>query len=295
MVNEPSAQPASPAEPTRDSFHSRLLRHSLGKKISIVFLLFLALMAGNLLLAERLYDGIADTATIINESGRLRYLSQEIAFHSARLAYENHQDGKVLGQLRDEYEERLGKIEMAVRQLPPIVGNEANGLTLLLVDLRAAWLGYRYVVDLILNSPGKVDASVVVSRLDLQSAAMLGISNAIANELTRASAKAHSRVDFILHAILVSEGVFILVFFLYLRHKVILPVREISRLVSRFAAGDRSARINFKSRDEIGELARNFNQTAETVGKLIAGLDIGLKVNTALPGSCKTSAGRWAR
>ncbi|MDO9386980.1 MAG: PAS domain S-box protein [Thiobacillus sp.] len=73
-----------------------------------------------------------------------------------------------------------------------------------------------------------------------------------------------------------------LMIILYLRHKVILPVRGVSRMFSRFASGDHSARFDFTSRDEIGELAKNFNQTAETVGRLIANLDIGLKVNTAL-------------
>lgn len=282
MENNFSPQPASQAEPTRDSFRNRLLRPSLGKKLGIAFLLFFALTAGNLIVADRLYDGIVDTTTIVNDSGRLRYLSQEIAFHSARLAYEKHQDGELLGQLLAKFEGKLGKIELDVRQLSPIVVDEADGLPSLLMALREAWRGYRPVVDLIRNSPGEIDASAAVGRLGLHSAAMLGISDAIANELTHASAKAHSKVDFILHAILVSEAAFILAIFLYLRYKVILPVREISRLVSRFAAGDRSARINFKSRDEIGELARNFNQTTETVGKLIAGLDIGFKANLTL-------------
>ncbi|GEM_PF-122284 len=273
MVNEPSPQPTIQAEPSRDSLRDRLLRPSLGKKLSVAFLLFLALVAGNLIVAERLYDGIVDTSVIVDESGRLRYLSQEMAFHSAILAYEKRQDGEALGQLRDEYEERLGKIDLAVRQIAPIVGDETKGLTRLLLDLREAWRSYRPVVDLIRNSPGEIDAQVAVGRLGVHSAAMLAASDAIVNELTRASAKAHSRVDFILQAIMASEVAFILALFLYLRWKVILPVREISRLVSRFAAGDRSVRINFKSRDEIGELARNFNQTADTVGKQLAILD----------------------
>jgi diguanylate cyclase (GGDEF)-like protein/PAS domain S-box-containing protein len=282
MENEPGPQPVTQAESSRVSFRNRLLRPSLGKKLSLVFLLFLVLMVGNLIFAVRLYDGIADTANIVNESGRLRYLSQEIAFHSARLAYEKHQDNELLRQLRDEYEETLVKIELAMRQLPPIVDGETNGLPMLLKDMREAWRDCRSVVDQILNSPGKVEASIVVSHLDAHSAAMLGISNAIANELTRASGKAHSRADFILYVILVVEGMLILAFFFYLRHKIILPVREISHLVSRFAAGDHSARSDFKSRDELGDLARNFNQTAEAVGQLIHDLHENFKETTAL-------------
>ncbi|MHB9101182.1 MAG: EAL domain-containing protein [Sulfuricella sp.] len=79
----------------------------------MAFLLFLALMAGNLIVTERLYGGIANTATIVNESGRLRYLSQEIAFRSAILAYEKHQDSQVLGQLLAKKEEIMEQTRQA--------------------------------------------------------------------------------------------------------------------------------------------------------------------------------------
>ena len=137
-------------------------------------------------------------------------------------------------------------------------------------------------VDPIRNSPEKVDRSLDFTRLGFHSAATLSASDNFVTELTRAVVKAHSRADLIVNVTLGVETVFMLMIILYLRHKVILPVRGVSRMFSRFAAGDRSARFEFTSRDEIGELAQNFNQTAETVGKLIANLDIGLKVNTAL-------------
>jgi len=279
-VNKPS--PQQPAKPAREPLLNRLLRPSLGKKFSVAFLLFFALTAGNLILVKRLYDGAADTASIINESGRLRYISQEIAFQSARLVYEKRQDGQTIDRLYAQFEAQMGKIGLAVRQLPPNVRDEASSLPGLLRDLHQAWLGYHSVVDPIRNSPEEVDRSLVFSRLDFHSAATLGAADKVVVELTRAAAKAHSRAGLIVNAILAAEVALMLMIILYLRHKVILPVRGVSRMFSRFALGDHSARFDFTSRDEIGELAQNFNQTAETVGRLIANLDIGLKVNTAL-------------
>ncbi|MHB1292028.1 MAG: PAS domain S-box protein, partial [Sulfuricella sp.] len=276
MEKNLSPQPAAQAEPTRDSFRNRLLRPSLGKKLSIAFLLFFALMVGNLIFAERLYEGIADTANIVNESGRLRFLSQKIAFHSTRLVYEKHQDGKMLGQLIDEFDGKLANVERELGQLHPAIGREMVDLPQRLWTLHDTWRTYRAEVEGIRKSPVGVNSAESVKRIHHLADSMLGFADGIVNELAHASMKAHDKIDFILHAMLVAEAAFILVIFLYLRWKVILPVREISRLVSRFAAGDRSARINFKSRDEIGELARNFNQTAETVGKLIADLNRGI-------------------
>ncbi|MDQ1315906.1 MAG: hypothetical protein QG662_2015, partial [Pseudomonadota bacterium] len=261
---------------------SWLLRPSLGKKFSVAFLLFFALTAGNLIFVERLYDGASDTASIINESGRLRYISQEIAFQSMGLAYEKHRDSQELDRLSAEFEAQLDKIGLAVRQLPPIVRDEARGLPVFLQDLHQAWHSYRSVVDPIRNSPKEVDRSLVFSRLGFHSAATLGAADNLVVELARASVKAHSRADLITNVILAVEVAFMLMIVFYLRRKVILPVRGVSRMFSRFASGEHSARFDFTSRDEIGELAQNFNQTAETVGRLIANLDIGLKVNTAL-------------
>ncbi|OIP08014.1 MAG: hypothetical protein AUK53_10800 [Betaproteobacteria bacterium CG2_30_59_46] len=276
MANNSSPQPASQAKPDGSPLLNWLLRPSLGRKFGIIFLLVIALTVGNLIVVERLYDGIVNTTTIVNESGRLRYLSQEIAFYSARLAYEKRQDGDLLGQSIVKFEKKLGKLELDVRQLSPIVVDETGGITRSLLDLREAWRSYRSVVDLIRNSPEEIDASVAVSRLAQHSAVVLGIADAVVNELDRVSVKAHSRVDSIQRTILVLEVAFILTILLYLRYKVILPVREMALMASRFAAGDRSARISIKSRDEIGGLARNFNRTAEMIARLIDDLNLGI-------------------
>ena len=141
-MNKPS--PQQPVKPARESLRSQLLRPSLGKKFGIACLLFFALTMGNLILVERLYDGAADTADIINESSRLGSISQEIAFQSARLAYEKRQDSQVIDRLYAEFEAELDKIGLAVQQLPPIVSNEANDLPGLLRALHQAWQGYAF-------------------------------------------------------------------------------------------------------------------------------------------------------
>jgi diguanylate cyclase (GGDEF)-like protein/PAS domain S-box-containing protein len=281
-VNKPRPQPDARTKPNRESRCNRLLRPSLGKKFGIAFLLFFALTVGNLIAVERLYGGAADTASIINESGRLRYISQEIAFQSMGLTYEKRQDGQVIDRLYAQFEAQLDKIGLAVRQLPPIVKDDANNLPGFLRDLHQAWQGYRSVVDSIRNSPEEVDRSLVFSRLGFHSAATLDAADNVVVELTSAAAKAHSKAGLIVNALLAAEVAFMLMIVLYLRHRVISPVLGISRMFSRFASGDHSARFDFTSRDEIGELAKNFNQTAETVGRLVANLDIGLKVNIAL-------------
>ncbi|MHB1619641.1 MAG: EAL domain-containing protein [Sulfuricella sp.] len=273
MVNDFGPQSG---EAAGDSFFKRLLRPSLGKKLGIVFLAFMALAAGNLFLSEKMYEGMVNTADTVNESGRLRYLSQEIAFRSATLVYEKGQDREALGRLLAKFDNQLDQVDRAVSHLQPEIRREAVKLPHRLQELRNVWRSYRALAEEIIKSPTGINAGVSMVRIRDLGGRALGDADSIVNELTQASERAHEKIGRNLRLALAVEAALMLAVFLYLRWKVILPVREISRLVSRFAAGDHSARINFKSRDEIGELARNFNQTAETVGRLIADLNRGL-------------------
>ena len=63
-------------------------RLSVGLKLGGVFLLLVTLATGNLYFVGKGYDSIANVANIINQSGQLRYLSQQIAFQSASFLQE---------------------------------------------------------------------------------------------------------------------------------------------------------------------------------------------------------------
>ena len=47
------------------------------------------------------------------------------------------------------------------------------------------------------------------------------------------------------------------------------PLRSLARTVDRFGAGDLSARVNSRRKDEIGELGRAFDRMAERIGTLL--------------------------
>ncbi|MCD6704968.1 MAG: hypothetical protein LT080_00745 [Thiobacillus sp.] len=116
----------------------------------------------------------------------------------------------MIDRLYAQFEAQLDKIGLAARQLPPIVRDEANNLPKGLKDLREAWHNYRSVVDPIRNSPEKVDRSLVFTRLGFHSSATLSAVDNVVVELTRAAAKAHSKANLIVNAILAVEVAFML-------------------------------------------------------------------------------------
>ncbi|GEM_PF-174113 len=73
--------------------------------------------------------------------------------------------------------------------------------------------------------------------------------------------------------ILITAATSVVMIFLFLvvmfERRIIVPIREISGLSKRLAAGDFSYGINSERRDEIGELMRNVNAIRTDLGKLV--------------------------
>ena len=60
----------------------------MGIKLGGMFLLLMLLAGGNLYFINKVYGNIANAAELINQSGRLRYLSQQVALQSASFVME---------------------------------------------------------------------------------------------------------------------------------------------------------------------------------------------------------------
>ena len=278
IPDSPAGSSDSPPEPGQPRGHSSRLRITLGKKFGIAFAALLFLTGGNLLLAERLYDGVADVAGIINESGRLRYLSQEIAW---RAADETHDRGtknpREVARLIAEYETQLALVTQRTGALNPQFGDEIRDTPALLAQLRSAWQDLRTSAE----TPSQTGPQAL-DQLNRHAATMLAAADNLVGELTLASQKAHRKIDLLLYAILAVETLCMLAILLYLRRRVVAPIKTMSTLARRFAAGEYQVRSDYPAQDEIGDFARIFNQTAEKVGKLIADTQLSARVSATL-------------
>ena len=63
-----------------------MVRLTVGQKLAAIFLAFFLLTATSLIVVETLYNGVADASRLVNDSGKLRYLSQRLAFYTAESA-----------------------------------------------------------------------------------------------------------------------------------------------------------------------------------------------------------------
>ncbi|MDP1898407.1 MAG: hypothetical protein Q8K43_11040, partial [Sulfurimicrobium sp.] len=59
--------------------HPRWKSFTVGQKLAAIFFVFFLFSASSLVLVVTLYNGIAGVSRLVNESGKLRYLSQRLA------------------------------------------------------------------------------------------------------------------------------------------------------------------------------------------------------------------------
>ncbi|WP_426450236.1 methyl-accepting chemotaxis protein [Paenibacillus sp. S-38] len=101
------------------------------------------------------------------------------------------------------------------------------------------------LVDLAEYNSGQADQLPLRQEADFQRASMLNVSG-------------------ILCAMLLSAGMG-----LYITRSVVRPARELQRLTAQAASGDLRVRSNYRSRDELGQLAASFNAMLEDLGQVI--------------------------
>jgi len=246
----------------------RLLRLTLSKKFALAFTLLLLLAMGNLLVSEYLYNSIVDATGIINESGRLRYLSQKIAYRATKFSQEE-QGGEALKGLLENYEEKLAEIERSVASLPQAILRENQEINRLAGGLRHDWRSFREAVETLLQKDAPATRRLALERIHQNADIMLNGADKLVNALTLAVAQAHRRIDIIVTVVFFLELLFLGLLFLLILYRITRPITHVSHLFARFAAGEHNLRYQFDSFDEIGDLVRSFNQTTERMAALI--------------------------
>ncbi|MCF8178561.1 MAG: EAL domain-containing protein [Sulfuritalea sp.] len=253
------------------------VRPTLGKKLAMFCLLFLVGTYANLHYAITLFGSLDSSASIVNETGTLRYLSQRIAFIGTRLEPNDRQD---MAALVKNYDTTLNGIAARfAREGKPLI-DQMPAIEDKLKELRQIWKVYADAAIALSSSRGS-PAKLSESRADLQAAAdpMLAVANDIVDSLTESDRQVRDRVRRQIHIAILLEAAFLLLVFFFIQRGVSRPIRKLAHLCQSFAAGEHSLRMNFNSCDEVGDLVASFNRTAEITSRLI--LDLNLRTREA--------------
>ncbi|MDX9994117.1 MAG: EAL domain-containing protein [Rhodocyclaceae bacterium] len=246
-------------------------RPTIGWKLGMFFTAFMVATYVNIHIATSMFDSLASSAHIVNETGRLRYLSQKMAYLATRF---DVGDRVTLNGLIVEYTGVLDGIGDHLQGGGRALLEHRPELRGQLEELGHRWDDYAHVVATIVSGDmGDVQSRQALDHLHSAADEMLAGANEIVNVLTETDHEVRRQVHRQLDGILVLEGLFLLVVFFFIQRGISQPIRNLARLCHSFASGNHSVRMAFDSRDEVGDLARSFNRTAEITSSLILELN----------------------
>ncbi|MDD5300923.1 MAG: PAS domain S-box protein [Gallionella sp.] len=258
-------------------------RLSVSIKLGGIFLLLAIIATGNLYLSNTLHDSIANIANIINQSGRLRYLSQQIAFQSASFVLEPSEAARQSElDAENEFKMRYAGVASEISRLHPLMRSAGDNLEGHLEHIDKTWQRQHIALERLLAEPGLAERQAAQREVAADAAAMLGEADHLVSSLEKAAHTANQRVDFIIYLVQALEILLMLGAFFYVRSRITAPIINLTEFTRRFAAGERGVRMDFHSRDEIGELVLTFNTAAAQNAELIDELDRRARENTTL-------------
>ncbi|MFZ2303053.1 MAG: PAS domain S-box protein [Gallionella sp.] len=258
-------------------------RLSVSIKLGAVFLLLAITATGNLYLSNTLHDSIANIANIINQSGRLRYLSQQAALQSAGFVLEPG-EAAMQAEIKVESEFKMHYAGVAgeIGRLHPLMRSAGDNLEGHLEHVDKTWQRQHIALERVLAEPDLAARQAAQREVVANAAAMLSEADHLVGALEKAAHTANQRVDSIIYLVQVLEILLMLWVFFYVRSRVTAPIINLTEFTRRFAAGERGVRMDFRSSDEIGELVLTFNATAAQTDELIGELDRRARENATL-------------
>ena len=259
-----------------------LRRWPMGIKLGGMFLLLMLLAGGNLYFINKVYGNIANAAELINQSGRLRYLSQQVALQSAGFVMEPSEAARQLKmKLEGEFLMHYAQVEREITRLPPLMRSAGDRLEEHLQHVVQTWQRQHIALEQVLAEPD-MEGRLAAQREVATAAAMILVeTDHVVDALEEAVHTANLRADFFTYLAQVLGILIMLWLFYYVRSRITVPVLALADLTRRFAAGERGIRMDFHSHDEIGELVSAFNYTSAHTAELIDKFD---RLNAELEG-----------
>lgn len=244
----------------------RVTRPTIRKKLMLLFAALILIGTGNVLIIQTSFSRLQGTATLVNLTGSLRWLSQSIQLDALRLIQGMDADRMAIEARLKRLDDTLGILEKGgtlhgreIRALPPQLRE----------PIEATWrhsINYRQKIDRILTgdvSPKNVKAELDLLYRDGQS--ILESADAIAAILATNAERIEAEAMRNFYRLAMLDLAILVFSLLVIRFQVVQPLRRLARASRAFAGGRYDARVGFRSRDEIGEVALAFDQMADTI------------------------------
>ncbi len=232
----------------------------------LLFAILVLVGMGNVLVIRSSYSHLQGSATLVNLTGSLRWISQSIQLDTYRLIQGADAERKAIEGKLKRLDETLAVLDTGgmafgydVKALPQPLQNSLD-----IIWKRS--INYRQKVDRILSGvlPPQLYKDEL-NRLYEDGKAILETADVISSALTFNAEQIEGEAMRNLYRLATLDLAILIFGLLMIRHQVILPLRRLVRTSRQFAQGHYGVRVGFRSGDEIGQVALAFDQMADTI------------------------------
>ena len=205
-------------------------------------------------------DGI-----VIDETGRLRMLSQKLTKAALAVAIDGNEDAR--GELRaatEQFETRLDAVRYGApeRGIPPAPSSMSAPLD----AIETLWRPFRADVERLLEaSPASNTFQQAVAGVRGQNLELLRAADTAVTRFEQAASAKATTLYAVLFLLLGLNALAFGAVLVVLRRAVIAPILSLDEKARRIAEGDLGTEVDVHSEDEVGRLAASFNRMIETV------------------------------
>ncbi|OWW20711.1 EAL domain-containing protein [Noviherbaspirillum denitrificans] len=243
---------------------------TISRKIAIVFSVILVFAVANLMVVRVMLDNVNGVAETVSVAGKLRMLSQKIAFEASKAM-------QLPGAGKAGVQAAMNDFDTALKALAG--GGEAFGYRIEMLSqphlarldaIRADWRLYRSEVEAVLQGHASEGSTL---RITDGAARVLADAESLVGSLTEAASREQERALMKMHALLLLDALVLAAVFVLVRKRIVQPLRELAERSDDLASGNYHVSVDCNSNDEIGMLAGRFNDSARRIGELINRID----------------------
>ncbi len=255
---------------------------TIGQKISAIFLVVLLLAGSNIIVVKGLMHDFNGVAATVNVAGKLRMLSQKIAFESVNFSIRQTSGQSDIWRSMEEFDTAL----KALAQGGTVFGLTVHRLPIrhtgLLGEVRTHWNTYRTGVHTLLTvtmapaGTGRVSAedySALQQRVAAGSINVLEHAETLVESIINETHAAQRQALLKMYGLLLADALVLLAALAAARRQMVIPLRQLSRHCQELAAGNYKARVSYRAADEMGQLALAFNDSTQRIGQLVAHIE----------------------
>ncbi len=240
----------------------RLLRPSIATRLAALFFVLLLIGASAIMVAERAFDRHVELAQFVSDAGRLRMLSQSMAYSARQIEGDKAPVQRELTRLVDEYQGALATLEsrsasFALNSMPAMA------------RIRQQWPHYLATLGRLMLAEGAAVADAL-HEVDAGAREILAVEEQAVALVLQRHEELRRELRFHLFGVLLLGLTLTGIAYWRIHARIVEPVARMAEMAQRIAAGKLDARVRYDADDELGDLARTLNASAANTQQLLA-------------------------